>query len=340
MLLLGKAIWGKQGLHPLSAQKHKSPCTSPKLCRRKTIKKRVGRRDERAEQLPGTSPHPLHAKNDWLWPQGISAFCSPAVQSQLMPEAQTEHQELRAGSRGDIFASIHQHWQGWNSISFQLCFLSQDTNLSFWARPAGAVIMKFLLLFSPLPFSTQSSFYGVHDLWWAGWCFLQKFDKLILNFITFLHRKTPTITHRQLCQSGSCSSSPTHLSVWDPLCAGSLWVPFKDKWLSPSLWCLHGACSSDSSTASVQAPILHPWGSGCRERHPRRISYTKILIVWLLFVFMWKQDHWKHFNSRQSICGCLWNSWFCSPCADQFPCRQTPSPQWIHSLHSAARNSQ
>lgn len=28
---------------------------------------------------------------------------------------------------------------------------------------------------------------------------------------------------------------------------------------------------------------------------------------------MWKKHHWKHFNSRLSICGCLWNSWFNSP---------------------------
>lgn len=76
--------------------------------------------------------------------------------SQLMPEAQTDH----PGKLGaeNIFASIHQHWQGWNSVSFQLRFLSQDTNLSFWARTSGAVIIRFLLLFSSLPFSTQAIF--------------------------------------------------------------------------------------------------------------------------------------------------------------------------------------
>lgn len=46
---------------------------------------------------------------------------------------------------------------------------------------------------------------------------------------------------------------------------------------------------------------------------------------------MWKQHHWKHFNSRQSICACLWNSWFCSSCTDQFPCRQPQAHnEFIH----------
>lgn len=236
----------------------------------------------------------IPSKNDWLLPQGIAAF----VLQQFIPSWCQRHRQITLVSTnerqaGSIFAPIHHHWQACNPISFQLCFLSQDTNLSFWARPAGAVVIMviFWLLFSFSPLLHSSSFYGVHDLWWAGWCFVQKFNKLILNCSMFLHRTTPIIIHRQLCQSGSYSSRPTHLLAWDPLRAGSLWIYFKDTWLSPTLWCFHGACSSassgccsESSTASVQAPTLHPRGSGHKERNPGRISNTRIPMVWLQWI--------------------------------------------------------
>lgn len=135
---------------------------------------------------------------------------------------------------GDTSAPIHQDWQGWNSISFQLCFLSQDTNLSFWARPAGAVIIRFLLRFSSVPFSTQAIFTENATCDGLGDAFYRNSTNN-LQFHMFLHRNTPTIIHRQLCQSGSYGSRPTHLLAWDPLRAGSLWMPFKDTWLSPTL---------------------------------------------------------------------------------------------------------
>lgn len=131
-LLLGKAIWGKQGCILWLLINTNRPAQAQKLCRRKRSK-RVGRRDERTEQLPGTSPFPHHAKNDWLLPQGTAAF----VLQQFIPSWCQRHGQITNSAgpgrlrAGDIFAPIHQDWQGWNSTSFQLCFFSQDTNLTF-----------------------------------------------------------------------------------------------------------------------------------------------------------------------------------------------------------------
>lgn len=110
-LLLGKAIWGKQGCIlcllintnlPTQAQNFAGE-NDQKIIK----KKRVGRRDERAEQLPGNSSHSLQ---EWLTiATRNSSFCSPAVHPQLMPAAQTDHpgeHEWTAGWEQET--SLHQ----------------------------------------------------------------------------------------------------------------------------------------------------------------------------------------------------------------------------------------
>lgn len=150
-----------------------------------------------------------------------------------------------------------------------------------------------MLFFSPLFHS--SNFYRVRYLWWAGWYFLQKLDELILNFCMFLHRKTPTIIYRQLCQNGNYGFRPTHLLACDPLNVGSLQMPFKDMWLSPTLWCLQGRLqlppSAKGSTVRLLHRNQHRQGlpqpvrklSSCirevldaRKGHPRKMFYTRI----------------------------------------------------------------
>lgn len=113
-----------------------------------------------------------------------------------------QHGAPGSRSKVDIFAWIHQDLWGWNFISFQLYFLSQDTNLSFWTRPSGTAINKTTpaMLFLG-PHFHSSDFYWVHYLCWAGWNFLQKQVQSILNFCFFPHRKTPTIIYRQLCHN-------------------------------------------------------------------------------------------------------------------------------------------
>ena len=112
-----------------------------------------------------------------------------------------------------------------------------------------------MLFFSPLFHS--SNFYRVHYLWWAGWYFLQKLNELILNFRIFLHRKIPTIIYRQLCQNGNYGFRPAHLLACDPLNVWSLHMPFKDTWLSPTLWCLQGCLQLPHSAKGSMVRLLH-----------------------------------------------------------------------------------
>lgn len=58
------------------------------------------------------------------------------------------------------------------------------------------------------------------------------------------------------------------------------------------------------TTAHVQAHILHPWGSGCKKRHPVKMFYTRTPTSMITvndgwYVSMWKHHHWNT-NSRQS----------------------------------------
>lgn len=92
------------------------------------------------------------------------------------------------------------------------------------------------------------------------------------------------------------------------------------------LWKQHSLCASSHpafhDVQDARKGIL--WGFSTRGY--RQCDYSE-----LWFVFMWKQHHWKQFNSRQSICACLWNSWVCSSCTDQFPCRQPQAHnEFIH----------
>lgn len=107
------------------------------------------------------------------------------------------------------------------------------------------------------PLFRSSNFYQVHYLWWAGWHFLQKRVELILNFCMFLHRKTPTLIYRQLCQSGNYGFRPTHLLACDPLSAGSLQMPFKDTWLSATLGCLQGRLQLPRSAEASMVGLSH-----------------------------------------------------------------------------------
>lgn len=111
------------------------------------------------------------------------------------------------------------------------------------------------ILFSG-PLFRSGNFYWVYYLWWAGWYFLQKLDELILNFCMFLQRKT-TIIYRQLCQNGYYGFKPAYLLACDPLHAGSLQMPFKDTWLSLTLWCLQGRLQLPHAAKGSTVRVLH-----------------------------------------------------------------------------------
>lgn len=153
-LLLGKAIWGKQDCTLCLLINTNLPAQAQNFAGENDHKELEEEMKEQSscQALPLIPTMPRMP--DYCHKEKQFLFSSSS--SQLMPEAQTDHPgELGAG---DISASTHRHWQGCSSISFQLCFLSQDTNLSCWARPSAAVIIRFLLLFSSLPFSTQAIF--------------------------------------------------------------------------------------------------------------------------------------------------------------------------------------
>lgn len=175
--------------------------------------RRTPGRNERKWELPSiyqAFPSTL-PRQEWqiLLPRGIPAFIFHYLIPQLM-SGQTDHPVLvnTATSMGPQEAAAK-----WTSspefirisgagifISFQLYFLSQDTNLSFWTRPSGTAINKTTLAMLFLgPHFHSSDFYWVHYLYWAGRNYLQKRVQLILNFCMFPHRKTPTIIYRQLC---------------------------------------------------------------------------------------------------------------------------------------------
>lgn len=158
-LLLGKAVWGKQGCTLCLLINTNLPAQTQNFAGENDQKELEEEMKEQSscQALPSSPPCQeclaIATRNiSFVLQQFIPSWCQRHRQITL------EHQgKLGAG---DISASLHQQWQGWNSISFQLCCLSQDkdTNVSFWARPAGAVFIRLLLLFSSLPFSTQASF--------------------------------------------------------------------------------------------------------------------------------------------------------------------------------------
>lgn len=175
-----------------------------------------------------------------------------------------------------------------------------------------------MLFFGSLLYS--SNFYWVHHLRWARWYILQKQDELILNFCMFVHRKTQTVIYRQLCQNGNYGFRPTHLLVCDPFSLGSLQTPFKDMWLSPTLWCLQGRLQLPHTAKGSIIRLLHwnqhreyhslcanshPAGSGRKKRHPMKMSYTRtptgvIIVNYVTSLCENNHHHCKHFKLRQS----------------------------------------
>lgn len=216
-LLLGKAIWGKQGCTLCLPINTNLPAQAQNFAGENDQKELEEEMKEQSscQALPLIPTMPrmpgyCHKEKQLL-------FSSSS--SQLMPEAQRS--PWQDGSRGHL--CIHPSaLAGLEFHFFPILLPLPGHKPVLLGQAISSSDYKILatLFFSP-PFH-PSNFYGVHDSWWAGRCFLQKFNKLILNFSTFLHRKTPAIIHRQLCQSGSCSSRPTHLLAGDPLRAGSL----------------------------------------------------------------------------------------------------------------------
>lgn len=172
------------------------------------------------------------------------------------------------------------------------------------------------------PLFRSSDFYWARYLWWAGWYSLQKPVELILNFCMFLHRKTPTIIYRQLCQNGNDGFRPARLLACDALNAGSLQMPFKDAWLSPTLRCPRGRLQFLAQLRAVRSGSCITTSTGGDYRRLHATSHPASARVCmqekiphadvphkdtdqpdsseLWHVLTWKHHHWKHFNSRQS----------------------------------------
>lgn len=151
LLLLVKDIWSKQGCILWLLINADLPWCAWKQSYGRSDQKEPGEIKENGscQAFHLTPP----GQEQWpLLPRGMPAF----VFHHLLPSGcQKDDRPVTISAIGmvpgeaaeaDISAWTHWDLRDWDFISLQLCFLSQDTNLSFQMRPSGTAIIRPSLL--------------------------------------------------------------------------------------------------------------------------------------------------------------------------------------------------